>query len=92
MRRLDHAPAAAVEFRNLWGRAKREDLLDTAEAGPDELYDSSEPLLPLGLPFAPLAVSEDWFDWPALPDLFPTSFPESRPAATRFSSIPTRTG
>ena len=22
-----------------------------------------------------MAVSEDWFDWPALPDLFPTSFP-----------------
>ena len=34
-----------------------------------------EPLLPLGLPFARTAVSENWFDWPALPDLFPTSFP-----------------
>ena len=22
-----------------------------------------------------MAVSEDWFDWPALPDLFPESFP-----------------
>ena len=33
------------------------------------------PLLPLSLPFAPTAVSQDWFDWPALPDLFPTSYP-----------------
>ena len=32
-------------------------------------------MLPLGLPFAPAAVSPDWFDWPSLPDLFPTSFP-----------------
>ena len=29
----------------------------------------------LGLPLAPVAVSEDWFDWPSLPDLFPASFP-----------------
>ena len=34
-----------------------------------------EPVLPLGLPFAQTAVSEDWFDWPTLPDLFPVSFP-----------------
>ena len=32
-------------------------------------------MLPLGLPFSPVAVSRDWFDWPALPELFPTSFP-----------------
>ena len=75
VRRADHAPAAKVEFRNLWGQSKREELLDTAQAEPDELYDSFEPLLPLGLPFARMAVSEGWFDWPALPDLFPTSFP-----------------
>ncbi len=75
VRRADHAPAASVEFRNLWGQAKREELLDTAQAEPDELYDSFEPLLPLGLPFARMAVSDGWFDWPALPDLFPKSFP-----------------
>ena len=34
----------------------------------------------LGLPFAPMAVSRDWFDWPALPELFPTSFPGVTPA------------
>ena len=32
-------------------------------------------MLSLGLPFAELAVSDGWQDWPALPDLFPTSFP-----------------
>ena len=39
------------------------------------LYEGIEPLLPLGLPFVQTAVSEHWFDWPALPDLFPVSFP-----------------
>ena len=75
VRKLDHAPAPNVEFRNLWGQAKLAALTETAEAAPDALYDAVEPVLPLGLPFAPVAVSRDWFDWPALPDLFPTWFP-----------------
>ena len=75
VRKLDHAPAPNVEFRNLWGQAKLSELIDTADAEPDALYHAIEPVLPLGLPFAPVAVSPDWFDWPALPDLFPTSFP-----------------
>ena len=75
VRKLDHAPAPNVEFRNLWGQAKLAALTETAEAAPNALYDAVEPILPLGLPFAPMAVSRDWFDWPALPELFPTSFP-----------------
>ena len=75
VRKTDHAPAAHVAFRNLWGRAKLETLTDTAEAEPAALYDPIEPVLPLGLPFAPVAVSAAWFEWPALPELFPTSFP-----------------
>ena len=47
----------------------------TAEAEPGALYEGVEPVLPLGLPFVRTAVSEDWFDWPALPELFPVSFP-----------------
>ena len=75
VRKAEHAPAPNVEFRNLWGRDKLEALTETAEAEPDALYDTIEPVLPLGLPLAPVAVSPEWFDWPALPDLFPTSFP-----------------
>ena len=75
VRKADHAPAAGVDFRHLWGRKKREELIATAEAEPDRLYEQVEPVLPLGLPFAPTAVSPDWFDWPALPELFPMSFP-----------------
>ena len=75
VRKSDHAPASGVGFRHLWGRAKRTELLETADAESDALYDSIEPVLPLGLPFVQTAVSDGWFDWPALPDLFPVSFP-----------------
>ena len=75
VRKADHAPAADVEFRSLWGQTKLAALTDTAEVEPDALYEALEPVRPLGLPFAPVAVSGDWFDWPALPELLPTSFP-----------------
>ena len=74
VRKADHKPAKEVGFRHLWGQAKLSDLTATAEAGPDELYDGVEPSLPLGLPFAPVTASVRWADWPALPELFPTSF------------------
>ena len=75
VRKTNHAPADAVGFRHLWGQAKRADLTATAEDEPGALYEEIAPILPLGLPFVRTAVSEDWFDWPALPDLFPVSFP-----------------
>ena len=75
VRKVDHEPAKTVAFRHLWGQAKPAELIATAEAEPDVLYSTIEPVLPLGLPFVETAVSADWFDWPALPDLFPVSFP-----------------
>ena len=75
MRKANHEPTDSVGFRHLWGQTKREALAETAEAEPGALYEEVDPILPLGLPFARTAVSEDWFDWPALPDLFPVSFP-----------------
>ena len=75
VRKQDHAPTGRIAFRHLWGRTKREELLESSEAEPDALYESVDPVLPLGLPFKPTKVSEGWFDWPALPELFPTSFP-----------------
>ena len=75
VRKTDHAPTETVGFRHLWGQTKREELIATAEAGPDMLYNAIEPLLELGLPFATTTVSENWSDWPSLPDLFPKHFP-----------------
>ena len=75
VRKADHEPAEAIGFRQLWGQAKRDELTATADAEPDALYEAVEPSLPLGLPFAQITVSDGWSDWPALSDLFPTSFP-----------------
>ena len=75
VRKVDHAPAQYVGFRHLWGQSKHDELVATSESQPKDLYAGVAPLLHLGLPFADLAVSDGWQDWPALPDLFPTSFP-----------------
>ena len=75
VRKADHVPAGRIGFRHLWGQAKREELLETAEAEPGTLYEDLPPILTLGLPFVQTAVSENWFNWPPLPDLFPVSFP-----------------
>ena len=75
VRKTDHKSTGKISFRNLWGQAKLADLTATAEAEPSELYDSVEPSLPLGLPFAQMVVNAEWTDWPALPDLFLISFP-----------------
>ena len=75
IRKADHKPSEEIGFRHLWGQAKPEELSATAEAEPDALYDGIKPVLPLGLPFVRTAVSDEWFDWPALPDLFRVSFP-----------------
>ena len=75
VRKVEHTPVQRVDFRHLWGQAKHGELVETAESEPKNLYGGVAPLLSLGLPFADLAVSDDWQDWPSLPDLFPTSFP-----------------
>ena len=75
VRKSDHAPAQSVSFRHLWGQSKHVELVATSESQPKDLYAGVAPLLSLGLPFADLAVSDGWQHWPALPDLFPTSFP-----------------
>ena len=75
VRKVDHEPTSKIGFRHLWGETKREELTATAQAEPDALYDGFEPSLPLGLPFARMAVSDSWHDWPSLTDLFPASYP-----------------
>ena len=75
VRKAEHTPAESVTFRHLWGQAKLSELSDTAEVEPAALYDTIEPVLPLGLPFASVVVNREWSEWPSLPELFPASFP-----------------
>lgn len=75
LRKADHNHTENIGFRHLWGTEKHSTLTETADAEPDAIYDYVKPVLPLGLPFVKTAVSSNWFDWPALPELFPVSFP-----------------
>ena len=75
LRKADHTDTDVIGFRHLWGQQKHTTLTETADADPDAIYNTIEPVLPLGLPFAKTAVSRNWFDWPALPELLPVSFP-----------------
>ena len=64
------------DFHQARADERRRALLDSLEAPEiDAHYSALEPNLRLGLPLKPMAVSECWFDWPALPELFPVSFP-----------------
>ena len=63
------------DFHQAKATERRQALLDSLDAPAiDTGYSELEPVLRLGLPFKQLAVSEDWFDWPTLPELFPVSF------------------
>jgi len=84
IRKLNHSAATAIHFRNLWGTAKREELISTAEIETNELYDQFEPELRLGFPFTQSRVCNEWFDWPTLPELFPVSFPGVNTSRDRF--------
>ncbi|MCY4585290.1 MAG: N-6 DNA methylase [Bryobacterales bacterium] len=64
------------DFHQARADERRRALLDSLDAPAiDESFSVLDPDLRLGLPFKPMAVSEDWFDWPALTELFPVSFP-----------------
>ena len=64
------------DFHQARAAERRQAMLESLDAPDmDSGYARLEPALRLGLPFKPMAVSESWFDWPALPDLFPVSFP-----------------
>ena len=84
IRKPDHAPATSVQFRNLWGREKRRELLDSAEAAPEALYQPIEPVPELGLPYVEARVGDTYFKWPALPNLLPTSFPGVKTSRDEF--------
>ena len=84
VRKADHIPGESVGFRHLWGQGKREELAATAESESSAIYARISPNLALGLPFSPTEVNNLWFDWPSLPNLFPSSFPGAKTNRDRF--------
>ena len=66
---------SAVHFRSLWGKTKRQQLLESAKQDGKTLYQELVPPFDLGLPFAPARVTTAYLQWPLLPVLFSTSSP-----------------
>ena len=64
------------DFHQARAEERRHEMLESLD-GPeiDSGYKRLDPELRLSLPFKPMAVSPDWFNWPALPELFPKYFP-----------------
>jgi REP element-mobilizing transposase RayT len=67
--------APVVRFRHLWGKTKRQQLLESSGQDGKALYDELTPPLDLGLPFAPAQATEGYLQWPLLPDLVESSSP-----------------
>ena len=64
------------DFHQARAGERRRALLESLDAPEiDSDYSPMKPNLRLGLPFKPMAVTDGWHDWPALPELFPVSFP-----------------
>ena len=64
------------DFHQARAEERRQRMLDSLAA--DSLdcgYSSFDAEVRLGLPFKPMAVGPNWFDWASLPELFPASFP-----------------
>ena len=63
------------DFHQAKAGERRQALLESLDAPEiDSGYLLLDPNHLLGLPFKPMLVSPGWFDWPALPDLFPIQF------------------
>ncbi|MCL5279792.1 MAG: N-6 DNA methylase [Planctomycetes bacterium] len=65
----------SVEFRHLWGKAKRAELSRNASGEEEARYEKLQPAVGLGYPFFPIQTCDSYLGWPLLPDLFPVSFP-----------------
>lgn len=64
---------------------RRRAILDSLERiDVNSSYEELHPEIRLGLPFKPMAVSDEWFTWPALPELFPVSYPGVKTSRDRF--------
>ena len=64
------------DFDQARAETRREALLDSLnEGGLNHGYEELAPSAKLGLPLKPMYVSDDWFGWPALVELFEQSLP-----------------
>ena len=71
-RKQSHAAADLIQFKTLWGKTKRQELIESLD---HPNYTSLPPTVELGFSFMPAMVGKDYNSWPLFTDLFPTFFP-----------------
>ena len=81
---LTSAATGEIQFRHLWGKAKRAELLESLNQPPKKIYDRLKPPLEIGLPFLPAKTQIDFFKWPLLTEVFPVSFPGVKTSRDEF--------
>jgi len=69
------SPAGTIQFRHLWGKEKRGELLASLKEPARKTYTRLTPPPEVGLPFLPAKMNSGYFKWPLLTELFPVSFP-----------------
>ena len=73
------------DFQQAKAGERRAALIDSLDApGINDGYTEVRPDVRLGFPLRPMPVSDDWFDSPALLDIFATSFPGVHTGRDRF--------
>ena len=65
----------SIQFRHLWGKNKRGELLETLGKPRGKIYETLKPAVQVGLPFLPSRTEAGYFKWPLLTELLPVSFP-----------------
>ncbi|CAM3364451.1 type ISP restriction/modification enzyme [Deinococcus saxicola] len=75
VRKQEHQPAQGVQYRELWGVNKLNQLRQDACGETQPEYETITPDVRLGFPFRPTEAQEDYLSWPTLEQLFPASFP-----------------
>ncbi len=75
VRKEKHESVVEIKRRDIWGVGKLNELDESARSDSEGLYKTLRPIPQFGLLFASVIISDDWFDWPSLVDLFPSYYP-----------------
>jgi hypothetical protein len=81
---LMSAATGEIQFRHLWGKDKRGELLATLNEPLKKIYTRLKPPLEVGLPFLPMQTEAGYYKWPLLTELLPVSFPGVKTSRDNF--------
>jgi hypothetical protein len=81
---LTRPPKGEIQFRHLWGKKKRAELLASLSKAPKDIYEDLKPRLEVGLPFLPTKMESGYFKWRLFTELFPVSFPGIKTSRDEF--------